>query len=203
KSLGDALVAYELLSPPVLAELAGAILVGAASLPRPVLGVIDQSVGILRCEGLHEVGTANFQDVIDEAFKFVGSCQGQMALEDDAVKTGEHSNDQAGKLGDEARQRLHGVLLWKGARTNPILVWERLPCYSSLVAALPRWDRAGNNFPVCFRYTIRPVERSGAPGGWHGRLRAGDRAGDDPIVQFPGREGSAALRGRRGYETGP
>src|SRR5262249_26197966 len=114
KSLGDALVACELLSPPVLAELAGAILVGAASLPRPVLGVIDQSVGILRCEGLHEVGTANFQDVIDEAFKFVGSCQGQMALEDDAVKTGEHSNDQAGKLGDEARQRLHGVLLWKG-----------------------------------------------------------------------------------------
>src|SRR5205814_5214570 len=47
KSFEDALVSYELLSPLVLAELAGAILVGAASLPRPVLGVIDQSVGVL------------------------------------------------------------------------------------------------------------------------------------------------------------
>jgi hypothetical protein len=37
-----------------------------------------------------------------------------MTLEDDAVEAGEPGDDQAGKLGDEARQRLHGVLLWKG-----------------------------------------------------------------------------------------
>jgi hypothetical protein len=37
-----------------------------------------------------------------------------MALEDDAVKAGENGEDQAGKLGDETRQRLHGVLLQKG-----------------------------------------------------------------------------------------
>jgi hypothetical protein len=40
-------------------------------------------------------------------------------LEDDAVKTGENGDDQAGKLGDEARQRLHGVLLPKGLVQTP------------------------------------------------------------------------------------
>jgi hypothetical protein len=34
-----------------------------------------------------------------------------VALEDDAVEALEHGDDQAGKPGDEARQRLHGVLL--------------------------------------------------------------------------------------------
>src|SRR3954465_9102182 len=66
-----------------------------------------------------------------------------MALEDDAVKTGEDGDDQAGKLGDEARQRLHGVLLRGGAGANPILAGERLACSSYLVAALPRWEGAG------------------------------------------------------------
>jgi hypothetical protein len=37
-----------------------------------------------------------------------------MALEDDAVETGEHGDDQTGKLGDEARKCFHGVLLRKG-----------------------------------------------------------------------------------------
>ena len=38
----------------------------------------------------------------------------QVSLEEDTVEAGEHGDDQAGKLDDEARQRLHGVLLRKG-----------------------------------------------------------------------------------------
>src|SRR3954454_22217034 len=68
-----------------------------------------------------------------------------MALEDDAVKTGEDGDDQAGKLGDEARQRLHGVLLRTGAGANPILAGERLSCSAYLVAAMPRWERCGRD----------------------------------------------------------
>src|SRR5262249_17742949 len=40
-------------------------------------------------------------------------------------------------------------------------------------------------------------------GGLHGRLHAGDRAGDDPVVRLAGGEGPAALRRRRGHEVGP
>ena len=75
ESLGDALVADEVLGPLVLAELAGAILVGAAGLLRPVLGMLDQAVGVLGRQGFHEVGAANFQDAIDEVFEFAGSRQ--------------------------------------------------------------------------------------------------------------------------------
>ena len=138
--LGNALVADEVLGPLILAELAGAIHVGAAGLLRPVLGVCDQAVGRLGCHGFQEVGAADFQDAINEVFEFAGSCQGEMALEDDAVEAGEHGDDQAGKLGDEARQRLHGVLLRNGARANPILKAERRICSSYLVAATPRWE---------------------------------------------------------------
>ncbi len=58
--------------------------------------------------------------------------------QDDPIEAGEHTDDQAGKLDDEARQRLHGVLLRSGARTNPILAGGRRSCSSFLVAALPR-----------------------------------------------------------------
>ena len=54
-----------------------------------------------------------------------GAAKRQMSLEDDAVETGEHGDDQAGKLGDEARQRLHGVLLRKGLVQT--LFWRRTP----------------------------------------------------------------------------
>ena len=114
ESLGDALVSDEVVGPLVLAELAGAIRVGAAGLLRPVLGMRDQAIGVLGCQGLHEVATADLQDAVDEVLEFAGGGQGQMALEDDAVEAGEHGDDEAGKLGDEARQRLHGVLLREG-----------------------------------------------------------------------------------------
>jgi hypothetical protein len=88
------LVSDEVLGPLVLAELAGAMLGGATSLPGPSLGMLGQSVGGPRCHGFHEVGTANFQNAIDEVFQFAGSRQGQMALGDDAVKTGRHGDNQ-------------------------------------------------------------------------------------------------------------
>jgi hypothetical protein len=111
--------AHEVLGPLVLAELAGAINVGASALLRLVLGMGDQVVGVLRSQRLHEVGAAHFQDAIDEVLEFATSRQGEMALEDDAVEAGERSDDQVGKLGDEARQRLHGVLLRKGLVQTP------------------------------------------------------------------------------------
>ena len=119
ESLGDALVSDEVLGPLVLAELAGAIHVVTGSLLRPVPGMSDQTVRVLGGDGFHEVGPADLQNAIDEVLEFAGSRQGEMALEDDSVKTGEHSDDQAGKLGDEARQRLHGVLLRKGLVQTP------------------------------------------------------------------------------------
>src|SRR5262249_23769857 len=74
------------------------------------------------------------------------SGQGQVPLEDDTVETGEHGDDQAGKLGDEARQRLHGVLLRTGAGANPILAGGRRPCSTYFVAAMPRWVNLGGVF---------------------------------------------------------
>jgi hypothetical protein len=62
----------------------------------------------------------------------------EMALEDHAVEAGEHGDDQAGKLGDEARQPLHGVPLRVGASANPILAGGRRLCSSYLVAVMPR-----------------------------------------------------------------
>jgi hypothetical protein len=61
-----------------------------------------------------------------------------VALEEDAVEAGEHGDDQAGKLGGEARQRLQGVLLRVGASAIPILTGGRRLCSSCLVAATPR-----------------------------------------------------------------
>jgi len=72
--------------------------------------------------------------VIDEDFEGRPIGKGQVALEDDAVKTREHSDDQAGKLDDEARQRFHGVLLQVGCLDNTILETERRFCSSFLVA---------------------------------------------------------------------
>ena len=47
ESLGDALIADEVVGPLVLAELPCAIHVGSAGLPRPALGMRDQAVGVL------------------------------------------------------------------------------------------------------------------------------------------------------------
>jgi hypothetical protein len=90
--------------------------------------MLDQTVGVLRRYGSNKVAAAIFQNAIDEELEFVGSRQGEMTLEVDAVKTGEHADGHAGELGDEARQRLHGVLLCKRVCANPILVGVGLSC---------------------------------------------------------------------------
>ena len=101
------------------------------------LGIVDEGLGLFLGEG-HEVTPPDLEDVIDEAFEGRPVGDGQVALEDDAVKTREHSDDQLGKLDDEARQRLHGVLLQGGCLDNTILEAERRFCSSFLVAASPR-----------------------------------------------------------------
>ena len=84
------------------------------------LGVVDDGVGLFLGEG-HEVASSDLEDVVDEALEGRPIGDGQVALEEDAIEAGEHGDDQAGKLGDEARQRLHGVLRRVGASANPIL----------------------------------------------------------------------------------
>jgi hypothetical protein len=112
-------------------------LVFGAGLPGQALGVVDHGLGLLLGEG-HEVAPSDLEDVVDEAFQGRPVGDGQVAREADPVKTGEHGNDQAGKLGNEARQRLHGVLLQDGAPSNPILTGGCHSCSSFLVAASPR-----------------------------------------------------------------
>ena len=98
------------------------------------LGVVDHGVGLFLGE-VHEVAAADLEDVVDEAFEGRPIGDGQVALEDDAVKAGEHGDDQAGKLGDEARQRLHGVLRWVGGlKQTPF-------CREDAVFAHPFWLR--------------------------------------------------------------
>ena len=89
---------------------------------------------LLWASGLAE----DLQDVVDKAFDGRPGSQGEIALEEDAVRAGEHGDDQAGKLGDEARQRLYGVLLRDGTASSLILMRERRFGSSLLVAALPR-----------------------------------------------------------------
>src|SRR5262249_38801640 len=135
------------LGPLVLAELAGAILVGAARRLRPGPSVLDQAIRVLGRQGFHEVGSAYVQDAVDEMLEFTGGGQRQMTLEDDTVETGEHGDNQAGKLGDEARQRLHGVLLREGPEQP--LFWRQ-----NAVFTHPLWlrlCRVGNRSRVTSR----------------------------------------------------
>jgi hypothetical protein len=89
------------------------------------LGKVNQGVGLFLREG-HEVTPPHLEDAIDKAFEGLTVGEGQIALENDAVKTREHSDDQAGKLDDEERKRLHGVLLQRRCPDNTILEEERL-----------------------------------------------------------------------------
>jgi hypothetical protein len=100
-------------------------------------GVLDEKLGLFLGE-FHEVLPSDPQDVVDEPVEGSGVGDWQIALEDHAIETREHRHDQAGKLDDEARQRLHGVLLRGVGSGNPILEGGRRLCSSFLVAAWPR-----------------------------------------------------------------
>ena len=133
----DRPLSQELVDELVLAVGALEVVVLGAGLLGQALGVIDQGFGLFLGE-VHEVAASDLEDMVDEPFEGRSVGDGQIALEDDAVEAGEHGDDQVGKLGDEARQRLHGVLLRVGASSNPILAGERRFCSSFLVAASPR-----------------------------------------------------------------
>jgi hypothetical protein len=56
------------------------------------LGLLDHGLGLLLGEG-HELAPPDLEDVVDEAFEGLAVGQEQIALEDDAVKAGEHGDD--------------------------------------------------------------------------------------------------------------
>ena len=95
--------------------------------------MLDQVLGLLLGER-HEVAPPDSEDMIDEPLERRPLGDGQLALEDDAVEAGEHGDDQLGKLGDEARQRLHGVVLRIGPRSTRF--WQE-----DAVLADPFWLR--------------------------------------------------------------
>ena len=103
------------------------VVVPGAGLLGQALGVMDQAFGLFLSE-IHEVAASNLEDMVDKPFESRSVGDGQIALEDHAVKAREHGDDQVGKLGDEARHRPHGVLLRVGATSNPILAGERCFC---------------------------------------------------------------------------
>jgi hypothetical protein len=96
-----------------------------------VLGVVDHDLGLFLSKG-HEITATDLQDVVDEAFERLRVGDVQIALEDHPIEAREHCDDQLGKLGDEARQRVHGVLLQYGMVGKPILEAERRYCSNSL-----------------------------------------------------------------------
>ena len=106
----------------------------AGLLGKP-LGIVNQGLGLFLGEG-HEV-QADLKDAIDEALEGRSVGDGQIAFEDDTIKTREHGDDQVGKLGNEAQ-----ASSWRSPSAwvsdNTILKAERRFCLSFLVAAPPR-----------------------------------------------------------------
>jgi hypothetical protein len=137
QSIKDGSLSQDLFDEFVLAVMALKKSVFSAGLLGQSLGIVDEGLGLVLGKG-HEVAPPDLQDVIDEALEGRPIGDGQVALEDHAVKTREHSDDQTGKLDDEARKRFHGVLLQVGCLDNTILKAERRFCSSFLVAAPPR-----------------------------------------------------------------
>jgi len=88
-------------------------LVWSAGLLRQPLRVLDKRLGLLLGKR-HEFAAWNSEYVIDDTLEGLPSRNRQVACEANSVKTGEHRDDQAGELGDEARQYPHGVLLQSG-----------------------------------------------------------------------------------------
>lgn len=102
-----------------------------------VLGVCDDAFGLFLGE-LEEVLAFDLEDVIDEALQVGPVPEGEVALEENAVKAGKARYNEGGEFSDKADDRFHGVLLQGVSSDNTILTAERRVCFSSLVAALPR-----------------------------------------------------------------
>ncbi len=110
ESLEDGLVADEIEGPLVLAEVAGAIHVGATSLPRPGPGMFNQTLRVLGRHEFDEVAAANHQNEIDKTLEFAGRSQGQMAFEDDTVEAVQSANDETGEFDQKGPYSVHGIL---------------------------------------------------------------------------------------------
>jgi hypothetical protein len=128
ESLADRTLSQDLVDNRFLAMRSLKELVFGASLLRQSLRVLDNDLGLFLSKD-HEFAAPNPEDVVDEALKRRPACDRQITREANPVKTREHGNDQTGKLGDEARQRLHGVLLLRGwFLAKPIVEVERRFC---------------------------------------------------------------------------
>jgi hypothetical protein len=66
-----------------------------------LLGVFDERLRLFFGES-HEVAPPDLEDVVNEAFEGWPIGKWQISLEDDPIKTGEHGNDQGGKLSSTA-----------------------------------------------------------------------------------------------------
>jgi hypothetical protein len=106
----DAMFAKESFRPRLFFEGAGAIQIRSPRLASDVLGVLNEGLGELRSDDVHEMATPHLEGPIDEFFELGQRRHGQMSLEDHAVETMQRANNKAGKLGDEAPYCIHGIL---------------------------------------------------------------------------------------------
>ena len=107
-----------------------------AGLLSQALGVVHQDLGLFLGE-VHEVGALDLEDMVDEPYKGRPVSLGGRAFKMTQTKQDNTPTIKLVKL-SRGRQRLHGVLLRCGARTNLNLVTERCFCSSFLLVALPR-----------------------------------------------------------------
>jgi hypothetical protein len=103
--------------------------------------MFDQAVRILGCDHLQEITAANLPHAITEVFELLGSCQGKMARDDDAIEAVQGADDQAGELDQKAPDGLQGILP-KLVEVSNYQFDGRMPFFAlpALVAATPRWD---------------------------------------------------------------
>jgi hypothetical protein len=94
--------------------------VAGAGLLSQLFCVVDKDRGLFFSEG-QEFAAPNPEQVVDEPLKCSRERDRQVACVANAVKTGEHRDDQTGRLGNEARQRSHGVLFQKWLEKAPPL----------------------------------------------------------------------------------
>ena len=78
---------------------------------------------MLLSEG-HEVLVSNFEGFTNAPLETRSTGDRQIAIEGDPVDAGADTDYQAGKLDEEARQRVHGVFLQVGIGCKPILSEE-------------------------------------------------------------------------------
>lgn len=90
-----------LLGPSVLVDVAVIKFVKPTVARGKGLGMIDELLGPQGSNGLNEISTSHFEDVIDKAFEGRRVADLQMSLEDQPIKTRKMPRNQTSKLDDE------------------------------------------------------------------------------------------------------